>query len=230
MYFQIAMLCACLGMLIAFIPRIDVWVVKYKLAATALWLSILVGVCRLLALWATAQTVLTKTALMFVFNWGKAVLFFLLAWLTVLLIRSVVAKDSNLSPAFRRMAARIVKTTIWAATITCASFYCMVSIGKMRNAKEMEEFFVQSGYPASLNYVIIIMECFFSIGLLLHAKIRTGLLSAIVLLVVMLGAIFTHARNGDPIAASYDAFAQLFVLCLLIALFLVEKKHRKATA
>jgi uncharacterized membrane protein YphA (DoxX/SURF4 family) len=229
MYFQIAMLCAFLGILIAFIPKIDIWVVKYRLAATALWLSILVGVCRLLALWATAGTVLTKTALMFVYNWGKAALFFLLAWLTVLLIRSIV-KDSNLSAPFRRMAARIMKTTIWAAAIMCASFYLMVSIGKSRNAKEMEEFFVQSGYPASLNYVIIMVECFFSIGLILHPKLRTGLLSAIVLLLVMLGAIFTHWRNDDPIAASYDAFAQLLTLCFLIALYLVQRRYRKATA
>ncbi len=228
MYFQIAMLCACLGILVAIIPKIDVWVVKYRLAATALWLSLLIGVCRLLAIWATAETVLTKNALMFVYNWGKAALFFLVAWLTVLLIRSVT-KDTNLSAPFRRMAARIIKTTIWAATIMCISFFCMVTIGKSRNLKEMEEFFVQSGYPASLNYVIIMVECFFSIGLLFHARLRTGLPSAIVLLLVMLGAIFTHTRNGDPLAASYDAFSQLLTLCFLIALYLVEKKYRKST-
>ncbi|AXY73377.1 hypothetical protein D3H65_05020 [Paraflavitalea soli] len=227
MYFQIAMLCACLGTLIAFVPKIDVWVVKYRLAVTALWLSILVGICRLLAIWATSGTVLTKNALLFVYNWGKAALFFLVAWLTVLLVKSMV-KDSNLSAPFKRMAGRIMKTTIWAAAITCASFYLMVTIGKSKNAKEMEDFFVQSGYPASLNYVIIMVECFFSIGLILHTRLRTGLLSAIVLLFVMLGAIFTHVRNGDPLEASYDAFTQLLVLCFLIILFLVEKKYRKA--
>ncbi len=56
MYFQIAMLCACLGILVAIIPKIDVWVVKYRLAATALWLfPCWIGVCRLLAIWATAR-------------------------------------------------------------------------------------------------------------------------------------------------------------------------------
>lgn len=228
MYFQIAMLASLIGIITAFIPGAELLIVKYRLAKAALWLSILVAVCRLLALWATAETVINKIALLSAYNWGKSLLFFGVAWLTTLLIRAA-AKENKLAEIFNRLKRGILNLTIWTAAIMCVSFYFMVSIGKMRNAKEMESFFIQSGYPAALNYVIIGVECFFSIGLLLHAKIRSGLLSAIMLLFVMLGAVFTHWRNGDPIAASYDAFSQLLILCFLVALYLVERKYRKAT-
>jgi uncharacterized membrane protein YphA (DoxX/SURF4 family) len=223
MYFTITLIGALIGFTIAWVPRIEPLILKYKIAKPVLWLSLLVAICRFLALWADAKTVISKAHLMNVFNWGKAALFLLVAFQTVALIRAV--KGNIRAGAFNLAIGRLLRLTVWAAVITCTSFFFVVSIGKMRNAAEMEQFFIQSGYPASFNYVIIGVECVFSLAMIWHYKLRTGLVSAIVLMGVMLGAIITHAKNGDPLEASYDAFAQLLILCLLTALFIVEKRY-----
>lgn len=58
--------------------------------------------------------------------------------------------------------------------------------------------------------------------ILLHARLNTGLV------VVMVGAVATHLRNGDPFSDSHDAVLQLVYLALLAAaLTLNRRRHAR---
>jgi hypothetical protein len=56
----------------------------------------------------------------------------------------------------------------------------------------MEQFFLSSGYPAFLHYVVMALELTGSLALLFFAKRRPGLAAAIGLGVIMAGAVATQ--------------------------------------
>jgi len=87
-------------------------------------------------------------------------------------------------------------------------------IGKALHDAEMRQFFQASGYPVWSMYVVMAVETFSAIALLVP---RLRVAAAGVLVLMMLGAIATHARNGDPFADSLDALRMLLVAaCLLL--------------
>ena len=63
-------------------------------------------------------------------------------------------------------------------------------------------------------YAVMAFETMGAIALLVP-RLRTA--AAMVLALIMLGAIATHARNGDPFADSLDALRMLLVAaCILL--------------
>lgn len=211
-----------IGFLVAFIPGIEPFVVKRKIARISLLLSLIVGVLVLVTVLVSIKNAVIKDAII----WGKELTFLFIGLLSTLLVRSEY-KASTISNDLIKFKSEVLRLTLLTSIIICASFFFMVTIGKSRNAQAMEDFFVQSGYPASLNYVIMVVECIFSLGLLLHFKLKSGLVSVFVLLAVMLGAVITHVRNGDPIADSFDAFNQIFILLVIIFLLFTERRYEK---
>jgi uncharacterized membrane protein YphA (DoxX/SURF4 family) len=85
----------------------------------------------------------------------------------------------------------------------------------------MTQFFVQSGYAAPFLKLIITVEIVGGVALLLPWAVPVGL---IMLAVDMLGALYTHARNGDGIDADMDALAVLVRLGAIAALWLLSSR------
>ena len=93
------------------------------------------------------------------------------------------------------------------------SFIC-TDIGRLTHDSEMREFFLQSGYAVWFLYFEITCEVLGSIGLLAQ---RTLVPAAAGLSILMMGAIGTHARNGDPFLDSPEAAHLLILLaCILV--------------
>ena len=88
-------------------------------------------------------------------------------------------------------------------------------IGKALHDAEMRQFFQASGYPVWSMYVVMAVETLSAFALLVP-RLRTA--AAAMLALVMLGAIATHAHNGDPFADSLDALRMLLVLACILPL------------
>jgi len=93
------------------------------------------------------------------------------------------------------------------------SFLC-TEVGKLVHLADMRQFFALSGYAAWFLYFIMVAETLGAFGLLMS---RTMIPAAIGLMAIMVGAIRTHARNGDPFSDSLEALHLLLLLaCILV--------------
>jgi uncharacterized membrane protein YphA (DoxX/SURF4 family) len=100
------------------------------------------------------------------------------------------------------------------------SFLC-TEVGKLAHHADMQQFFLQSGYAVWFLYVIIAAETLGAIGLLIP---RTTVPAAIGLMMIMLGAIRTHAHNGDPFSDSLEALQLLALLACILIIRLLRGK------
>lgn len=124
--------------------------------------------------------------------------------------------------------AAIWRNTLWAATIMVAGTFITATIGKSMNMSYMISFFKQSGYAVWFLYFIMTAETAGAIGVLLHFKLKTGVAAAIGLLIIMMGAVYTHWHNGDPFSDSYAAVDQLVAESLLLYLYFLGRRTAKA--
>ena len=118
----------------------------------------------------------------------------------------------------------IVSATIWGISIAIGSSFIVAAIGKATNMQHMIGFFRQSGYSMWLLYFTMAAEALCAIGILLHFKLRTGYLAATCLTPIMLGAIYTHWHNHDPLSYSYTSVVQLINLFTLLIIYYFEKQ------
>jgi DoxX-like family len=125
---------------------------------------------------------------------------------------------------------RIFYRVLWAATIVHGNEFILVTVGKSISMPYMITFFHQSGYAVWFLYFIMTAEAAGGIGILLHFRLRTGIPAVVGLLLIMMGAVYTHWHNGDPFSDSYAAVDQLIGLSLLLALFLRERKINRKVA
>lgn len=129
----------------------------------------------------------------------------------------------------RRMAAAFVASRwlvaglAWYVALAFAGF----EIGKVAHDAEMRQFFLGSGYPVAFMYVVMAVEIAGALGLLV-ARLRVA--GAILLGLVMLGAMATHARNGDPFSDSLDAARMLLLVASIAVLGACRGRSRRAVA
>lgn len=121
----------------------------------------------------------------------------------------------------------IIDMTLWAISVTIGNSYLVASVGKSTNMPYMIGFFKQSGYALWFLYFIIAVETAGAIGILLHFKLKTGVLAAIGLGLIMLGAVYTHVHNHDPFSDAYEALAELLNLAFILLLYYFEKQVRR---
>lgn len=100
-------------------------------------------------------------------------------------------------------------------------------IGKAAHDAEMRQFFLGSGYPVAFMYAVMAVEIVGALGLL-AARLRIA--AAVLLGLVMLGAIATHARNGDPFSDSLDAMRMLLLAASIVALGAYQHGRRTVAA
>ena len=87
-------------------------------------------------------------------------------------------------------------------------------IGKALHDAQMRQFFQASGYPVWSMYAVMAVESLCAFALLLR-PLRP--VAAAVLALMMLGAIATHVRNGDPFGDALDALRMLLAAaCVLL--------------
>jgi putative oxidoreductase len=118
----------------------------------------------------------------------------------------------------------IIHITLWAISVTIGNSYLVASVGKSTNMPYMIGFFKQSGYALWFLYFVIAAETAAAIGILMHFKLKTGALAAIGLILIMLGAVYTHLHNHDPFSDSYAALSQLLNLSFILLLYYFEKQ------
>lgn len=106
----------------------------------------------------------------------------------------------------------------WALGLVLSGTFLLFDLGKILHSKEMVAFFVDSGWPGWLHWVVMAAEVGGALVLARYAGSRSGLAAGLLLFGVMAGAIFTHKRNGDPAAASFDAARQAVLLCCYVGL------------
>jgi len=116
----------------------------------------------------------------------------------------------------------IIRTTLWAISIGIANSFLVATVGKSTNMAYMIGFFKQSGYAVWFLYFIMAAETACALGMLLHFKLRTGVYAAMGLMLIMLGAIYTHLHNRDPFSDSYAAISELISLGLLLLIYYFE--------
>lgn len=91
--------------------------------------------------------------------------------------------------------------------------FLATEVGKLFHLDEMRAFFVASGYSAGFLYAVMAAETLGSVGLLVPS---VRLVAATGLALVMMGAVVTHARNGDPWSDSLEALHMLAILAAIV--------------
>lgn len=117
----------------------------------------------------------------------------------------------------------IIRTTLWAISITIANSFLVATAGKSMNMPYMIGFFKQSGYAVWFLYFIMAAETAGALGILLHFKLRTGSYATMGLMLIMLGAVYTHLHNRDPFSDSYAAISEFISLSVLLLIYYFEK-------
>jgi hypothetical protein len=121
----------------------------------------------------------------------------------------------------------VIRLTRWAISISIANTFILATAGKSQNMSYMLDFFRQSGYANWFLYFIMSVEPLGALGILFHYKFKTGPLAAGGLIIIMLGAVYTHLHNHDPFSDSYAAVIQLINLLLLLLIYYLEKQVNK---
>jgi hypothetical protein len=116
----------------------------------------------------------------------------------------------------------IIRTTLWAVSIGIANSFLVATVGKSTNMPYMVGFFKQSGYAVWFLYIVMAAETACAAGILLHFKWRTGIYAALGLMLIMLGAVYTHLHNRDPFSDSYAAISEFISLLILLLIYYFE--------
>ncbi len=128
------------------------------------------------------------------------------------------------TPVGRLEIQAILNITLWAISVSIGNSFIVATVGKSMNMPYMIGFFKQSGYAIWFLYFIMLAESVGAIGILLHFKFKMGHLASMALVLIMLGAIYTHWHNSDPFSDSYAAVSQLINLSIILLLYYLEKQ------
>jgi len=111
--------------------------------------------------------------------------------------------------------------TLRGLCVSTALAFLATEVGKLAHDAEMRSFFTASGYPVWFLYAVIAFETLCSLGLL---EPRVRLVAASGLVLDMVGAIVTHARNGDPVSDSFEALHLLAILVSIVGIGVLRER------
>lgn len=117
---------------------------------------------------------------------------------------------------------KLTRLTITGVSLTTGLSFLIATEGKADNLGDMIAFFKQSGYATWFLYFIMVMETLGAIGVLVHYRLKTGPLATTGLMLIMIGALYTHRHNKDPFSDSYAALSQFLTLGLMLMLYYFE--------
>jgi len=118
---------------------------------------------------------------------------------------------------------KLIRLTLIGVSLATGFSFLIATEGKAANMADMIAFFKQSGYTLWFLYFIMAMETLGAIGVLLHFKLKTGPLATTGLMLIMIGAMYTHRHNKDPLSDSFAAMSQFITLGIMLILFYFER-------
>ncbi len=133
-------------------------------------------------------------------------------------------------PGEKKERKAIQQTTLWTLSVMLGNTFILATVGKATNMTEIMTFFRQSGYAIWFLYFIMTAEAAGALGILLNFKLRTGIAATAGLMLIMLGAVYTHWHNNDPFSDSLAAFSQLVNLTMLLLVCLLQRNERGLAA
>jgi putative oxidoreductase len=119
---------------------------------------------------------------------------------------------------------------LWAVSVSIGMSFIIETCWKAGHLGKMVAFFTASGYAVWFLYFIMVAEALGGLGLLLHFKLKTGPWAATGLILIMLGAIYTHWHNHDPFSDSYAAVIQVINLVIILFLYYLERQVKPKPA
>jgi putative oxidoreductase len=208
------------GGLLSFVIKPKVGLV-YCIASIYISLALLISVSLWLFYFGGIKNSVITGILSFVTTWGSHAGHFMLGYLTIsiwsaLRVKDVLADNYQLK--------KLIRSTLWAMTILTGNAFIMATIGKAENMAYMLAFFKASGYANWFLYFIMAAESLGGLGVLLHFKLKTGPLAATGLLLIMVGAVYTHWHNGDPFSDSYAAVSQFITLSIMLFIYYLQQQ------
>jgi len=193
----------------------------YCLAKVYLILAIYLALAVWVYFFAGIKNEFLLKTLSIVIQYGGYLAHLILGYLSGNILINLKSKDERpIAPELKS----IIGITLWAISVTIGNSYLVASVGKSTNMPYMIGFFKQSGYALWFLYFIIAAESLCAIGILLHFKLKTGMLASIGLVLIMFGAVYTHLHNHDPFSDSYEAIAELLNLSFILLLYYFEKQ------
>ena len=157
----------------------------------------------------------------FLLSWGSLAGSLILGYLVVNIL---LAFRSNNASTGGYPIQKITRNALLGISILTGNIFLMATVGKTIGFKEMTAFFASSGYAVWFLYFIMVAEPLGGLGVLLHFKFKMGAWATAGLMLIMLGAVYTHWHNKDPFSDSYAAVAQLITLALMLVLYYFEKR------
>ena len=116
------------------------------------------------------------------------------------------------------------RISLWVMTILAAIAFLLAGIPKVAAVEIWREQFAGWGYPEWFLRAVGLVEV---IGALLLVVPRTALVGALVLAVVMAGAVYTHVANGEG-TAFLRPLIFIFVMTMIIRIRLTLSRIRAA--
>ena len=125
---------------------------------------------------------------------------------------------------------KLVRITVTGVSLATGLSFLIATEGKASDMADMIAFFKQSGYTTWFLYTIMTLETLGAIGVLLHFKLKTGPVATTGLMLIMIGALYTHRHNKDPFSDSYAALSQFLTLGIMLMLYYFEREMRHYAA
>ncbi len=112
--------------------------------------------------------------------------------------------------------AKTLNTTTWALSVLIAAMFLLSGIPKFFDPGWISRF-AKWGYSAEFLYLIAVLECLGAIGLLIP---KLSFYAAIGLIIIMIGAMYTHLSHDESIVAN------LVYIALLAFIVIMRRKQR----
>lgn len=187
----------------------------YSLAIVYISLSLIISTCYWLYNIYDVKTNLSITVL----KWGGNIGHLILGYLAGNMLMSLTSTNVETE---NHHINKTVRFTLWGLTILTAVLFITESCWKVQNSCRMINFFTASGYSTWFLYFIMVAEALGGLGLLLHFKLKTGPPAAAGLMLIMIGALYTHRHNNAPFSNSYQAISELITLGIMQLVYYFE--------
>jgi hypothetical protein len=204
------------GALVSLVYRPDA-ALALKIARLYILLVLLLSACAWVFYFAGIKNQFTSSLLGSIVTWGKYPARMLLGYLVMTVFLGARSMDETYPIE------KLIRLTLTGVSLATGFTFLIATEGKAANMPDMIAFFKQSGYSLWFLYFIMAMETLGAIGVLLHFKLKTGPLATAGLMLIMIGAMYTHRHNKDPLSDSFAAMSQFITLGIMLILFYFER-------
>ena len=154
-----------------------------------------------------------------ILTWGLATGYMALGFLMIRILSALMNLEDYASGYLKRT----IRLILLGLSVLTGNIFIIGTAGKATDYACSWCFFQSSGYSIWFLYLIMIAEPLGGLGLLLHYKLKTGPFAAACLMLIMIGALYTHRHNNAPFSDSYPALIQFTLLALMQAAYYFEK-------